>query len=312
MGVGAVDGSPESLPFLPVPLFKTIDLRSVPDSQVTRVLTSSGTSGRPVSRIALDSATSVLLGQAFVAVTRDLLGATRRPMMILDSRDVLHGAARGTARAAAVLGFAPFGRDHFYALDADLRPNWDAVRAWLDRQGTQPILLFGFTFIVWQCFVQAAREQGISLTLPKGSLLLHGGGWKRMADQAVSPQDFADTLAQTFALQDVRNYYGMVEQTGAVFMSCPHGRLHVPCYADVLVRDPASLRPLPQGESGLLQVMSILPRSYPGHVLLSEDLGAVTGEDDCPCGRPGKTVRIEGRLPAAELRGCSETRVVGG
>ena len=61
------------------------------------------------------------------------------------------------------------------------------------------------------------------------------------------------------------------------------------------------------GEKGIIQVVSVLPESYPGHVLLTEDEGIILGEDDCPCGRMGKYFKIEGRIKDAEIRGCSDT-----
>ena len=57
----------------------------------------------------------------------------------------------------------------------------------------------------------------------------------------------------------------------------------------------------------LHEVLSTLPESHPGHALLTEDLGRVVHVDDCPCGRLGQTLVIEGRVPKAELRGCSDT-----
>ena len=53
----------------------------------------------------------------------------------------------------------------------------------------------------------------------------------------------------------------------------------------VLIRDPHDWSVAPVGQTGLLQTLSVLPRSYPGHSLLTEDLAAVCGVDDCPCGR---------------------------
>src|SRR5207244_610558 len=44
----------EDLPFLPVRLFKEHELRSVPATDVFKVLTSSGTTGQQASRIYLD------------------------------------------------------------------------------------------------------------------------------------------------------------------------------------------------------------------------------------------------------------------
>jgi len=60
-------------------------------------------------------------------------------------------------------------------------------------------------------------------------------------------------------------------------------------------------------EVGLIQTLSILPRSYPGHVLLTEDLGRQIGVDDCACGKLGSYYQVEGRVKQAELRGCSDT-----
>lgn len=64
---------------------------------------------------------------------------------------------------------------------------------------------------------------------------------------------------------------------------------------------------LKKNEKGLIQVVSMLPRSYPGHSLLTEDEGVLLGEDDCPCGRKGKYFKILGRIQNAEIRGCSDT-----
>ena len=45
----------DDLPFIPVRLFKTLELRSVPKESIVKTLTSSGTSGQAVSRIFLDA-----------------------------------------------------------------------------------------------------------------------------------------------------------------------------------------------------------------------------------------------------------------
>ena len=57
----------------------------------------------------------------------------------------------------------------------------------------------------------------------------------------------------------------------------------------------------------MIQLLSLLPTSYPGHSILTEDIGSIYGEDDCSCGRKGKYFKIYGRLKNAELRGCSDT-----
>jgi len=123
----------------------------------------------------------------------------------------------------------------------------------------------------------------------------------------VDNDTFKRALGTTLNIRAVHNFYGMVEQVGSVFMECERGRLHAPAFADVLIRDARDWSVLPKGKQGLIQVLSALPTSYPGHSLLTEDVGEWIGIDDCPCGRLGRTFRVHGRIAKAELRGCSDT-----
>ena len=101
----------------------------------------------------------------------------------------------------------------------------------------------------------------------------------------------------------------MVEQTGSLFVECSHGNMHPTKYSEVLIRDPFTFEPLPPLQKGLIQVTSLLPTSYPGHSLLTEDIGMIVANDSCPCGLVGKHFRVIGRAPKAEVRGCSDTHV---
>jgi hypothetical protein len=99
----------------------------------------------------------------------------------------------------------------------------------------------------------------------------------------------------------------MVEQTGTIYMECEQGHLHCSIFSDIIIRRTEDFSVANIGEKGLIQVVSMLPKSYPGHSLLTEDEGVILGEDDCPCGRKGKYFKIFGRLKNAEVRGCSDT-----
>jgi hypothetical protein len=99
----------------------------------------------------------------------------------------------------------------------------------------------------------------------------------------------------------------MVEQTGTIYMECECGHLHAPVFSDVIIRRASDFSAADIGEEGLIEVVSVLPKSYPGHALLTEDSGLLLGEDDCPCGRKGKYFKINGRIKNAEIRGCSDT-----
>ncbi len=303
-----VADSLEALPWLPVGVFKQQRLVSVAESDVIRELRSSGTSGSAPSRVFLDRETAARQTRALASIVGDFIGRERRPMLVIDQNDLLKSATALSARGAAVLGFANFGRQPLYTLRPDLSLDVEALTAFLARFVDQPLLLFGFTFLVWRDFVNAIAQQGLKLALPAGSVLIHGGGWKKLIEQRVDNASFKRRLFETLGLTHVHNYYGMAEQVGSIFMECEAGRLHTPSYAEVIIRDPLTLAPVAIGETGVIQVLSELPTSYPGHSLLTEDMGALLGEDDCPCGRLGRTLRVDGRLPRAEVRGCSDTR----
>lgn len=295
------------LPFLPVRLFKQRRLCSVPDAAVIKTLNSSGTSGQAPSRIELDQETAALQSRVLARLMREVLGPRRLPMLVLDAPSSAGGRDRFSARSAAIRGFSLFGRDLHYALDDELALDDAKVEAFLAKYPDQPVLVFGFTFLIWQALVRTLEQSGRRLALDQ-AIVLHGGGWKKVQDQAVSPTAFRQRLQAATGATQVVNYYGMVEQTGSIFLECPEGRLHASSWSDVVIRDPLRFHPLPPGEPGLIEVLSALPQSYPGHALLSEDLGRLLGRDDCPCGRQGATFTVEGRLEAAEIRGCSDTR----
>ncbi len=298
--------STEDIPFLPVRLFKELELRSVPDDQLFKTMTSSGTSGQRPSRIYLDRETAANQQKTLVRIAQSFLKASRMPMIIIDSPSVLKDRAMFSARGAGILGFSLFARHKIYALKDDMMIDLDGIRAFLEKNQGKRILLFGFTFMVWQYLYEALSEMKEKVDFGD-SILVHGGGWKKLAEKAVSPEQFRRALKETCGIMEVSNYYGMVEQTGCVYMECEYGHLHASTYSDVIIRRGCDFSEADMGERGIIQVVSLLPKSYPGHSLLTEDEGVLLGVDDCPCGRKGKYFSVIGRLANAEMRGCSDT-----
>ncbi len=287
------------VPWLPVGLFKTHELVSVPADAVVKTLTSSGTSGQSPSRILLDSESTARQTRALAATMGAVLGKQRRPMLIVDARETVADRRRLNARAAGILGMSIFGRDHFYLLDADMQVRSAELAEWLAKHSGEPLFVFGFTFMVW------AHLRTLGISLP-GAVLVHGGGWKSLAAQAVSREVFAGTLRASCGIERVCDYYGMVEQIGSVFPQGECGLLHAPNHADVIVRDPVTWAAVPDGFEGVIEVLSALPTSYPGHAILTEDRGTVVVRDGCACGWRGAGIAVHGRLAQAELRGCSD------
>lgn len=304
------DADYDQVPFLPVSLFKKAELKSIPKEEVFKVMTSSGTTGQAVSKIFLDRETSSLQQKVLAKIFTTFTGAPRMPMIIIDCPSVVKNRAMFSARGAGILGFSMFGTKKVYALNDDMTLNLEGLKEFVDAHQGQPILLFGFTFMIWQHFYQELKKlPPMSIDLSSG-ILVHGGGWKKLASQNISSQMFKDALESTCGIKSVHDYYGMVEQTGSIYMECECGHLHTSIFSDVITRRASDFSKCEIGERGIIQVVSSLPQSYPGHSLLTEDEGTILGEDDCPCGRKGKYFAVHGRLKNAEIRGCSDTYAV--
>lgn len=298
----------EELPFLPVRIFKEFEMRSCEKEEVVKTMTSSGTTGQQVSRIFLDRETSSLQTKCLTKIVSAFLGTKRVPMLILDSSAVVKNRNMFSARGAGILGFSMFGSKRQYALNEEMELDIEGMKVFLEAHQGETIFMFGFTFMIWQHFYKKLLESGYKPDLSKG-VLIHGGGWKKLVSEKVSPEAYKAALNSVCGIlpENVHDYYGMVEQTGTIYMECECAHLHTSCFSDVLIRNPKDWSLCGIGEKGLIEVVSVLPQSYPGHVLLTEDEGCILGEDDCPCGRKGKYFKIEGRIKNAEIRGCSDT-----
>lgn len=302
----------QEIPFLPVSVFKELDLKSIPEEKIFKEVTSSGTSGQRPSRIFLDARTSAVQQRVLARIVAEDIGEQRIPCLLLDTKSVLHERERFSARAAGILGFSMFASNTCCALNENMQLNLKEIQAFIEKNRRRKaekktvFLLYGFTYIVWQFFIRALEEAGIRLNL-EGSILIHGGGWKKLSGQAVSSGEFAARVRAVTGITKVRSYYGMAEQTGSICMECECGHLHTSTWSDIRVRRERDYSICAVGEPGVLQVLSPIAMSYPGHSLLTEDRAVLLGEDNCPCGRKGKYFHVLGRLPGAETRGCSDT-----
>jgi len=294
------------IPFLPVRLFKMYDLYSISKENIIKTMTSSGTSGQEVSKIFLDKETSHNQSKALTKIVSAFIGAKRTPMIIIDSPSILKNRNEFSARGAGILGFSMFGNKRIYALDENMELDTDSLSLFIDEHRKSRIFLFGFTFMVYQHFVKELQNKKINIDL-SNAVLVHGGGWKKLQSQSISSKEFRAVLNQLCGLDQVHDYYGMIEQTGSIYMECEYGNLHAPIFSDIIIRNPYDFSLAPIGEKGIIQTLSVLPKSYPGHSLITEDEGLLLGEDDCKCGRLGKYFCVIGRIKNAEIRGCSDT-----
>ena len=298
-------------PALPVTMFKEFRLTSCSEAEVARELNSSSTSGQSPSRIFLDKATLRRQARSLVSILKAYLGARRRPYLVLDvpaANDPK--AAMLTARGAAIRGLENFASETVYALRQEgqsFELDLPAVQAFADKYSGEECLLFGFTYLIWSVVVQALEQADQQLDLANATVL-HGGGWKKLIAQQVSKSEFNRRVAGCLGSREDRvlDYYGMVEQVGCIFVDCEAGNKHSPNFAEILVVNPLTYELVPVGQEGLIVVVSALPSSYPGHVLMTEDQGRLMAIDDCPCGRKGMAIQFTSRVEHVEVRGCGD------
>lgn len=303
------------LPFLPVGILKANPpLSFIAPDEVKRTLTSSATTSQLPSRVVLDAPTSRRMTKGVVTIVRDFIGPARRPYLVVDTPDYMRSASSLGARGAAIQGLHPFASQATYCLNmneqGDLTLDRHKLREFAENHHDAEVLVYGFTFILWNHLVKPLLAEGVCLNLPK-IRILHSGGWKRLQDQAVEKTEFNEQLARVFGCTPdcVVDFYGMVESVGIIFPDCQAGNKHGPAFGDVIVRNPLTLEPVAAGDYGIVQVCSILPTSFPGNLLLTEDMAKVIAYDGCPCGRRGISFRFAGRIPKAELRGCGNLEI---
>lgn len=303
----------EEMPPVSVSVFKELGfkLNSVPKEDLTLALQSSATSGIP-STIVVDKETAKRQAKAMIKVIGEFIGKERKPFLVMDIDPRSSYKKLLGARFAAVTGYLRFANKTGYFLKADennvsyfdVEGIQDYVKA-LDQE--RPVVVFGFTYILYQHVLQSIEKSGVQIRLPKGSKIIHIGGWKKLESEKISKELFNDRLSKCFGIEpkDVIDIYGFTEQMGLNYPDCECGWKHTSSYVRVLVRDTVTREILPPGKEGLLEFVTPVPHSYPGNAVLTDDLGVIDA-DSCTQGRAGTRFKIVGRMKKAEVRGCGD------
>lgn len=300
------------VPPVSVAVFKKLGfgLASVPKEDIKLRLQSSATSGTP-STIVVDKVTSKRQAKAMVKVIQEFIGKERKPFLVMDIDPHSEFRSLLGARFAAIAGYLNFASKAGYFLKAKDGVSYfdiDAIQEYLKTiPADQPVVVFGFTYIMYANVLKAVQAAGAKIQLPKGSKIIHIGGWKKLESEKVEKSLFNQQLSEAFGIEptDVIDIYGFTEQMGLNYPDCPCGCKHASAYVQVLARDPVTRQVLPSGKEGMMEFVTPIPHSYPGNAVLTDDMGIVE-DTPCPYGRPGTRFRITGRMKRAEVRGCGD------
>lgn len=303
----------EEMPPVSVSVFKELGfkLNSVPKEDLTLALQSSATSGVP-STIVVDKETAKRQAKAMIKVIGEFIGKERKPFLVMDIDPRSSYKKLLGARFAAVTGYLRFANKIGYFLKADENNvsyfDVDGIQEYVKALETdKPVVVFGFTYILYQHVLQSIEKAGVKIQLPKGSKIIHIGGWKKLESEKISKELFNNRLSKYFGIEsaDVIDIYGFTEQMGLNYPDCECGWKHTSSYVRVLVRDTVTREVLPPGKEGLLEFITPVPHSYPGNAVLTDDIGIID-VDCCKNGRAGTRFKIVGRMKKAEVRGCGD------
>lgn len=294
-----------NIPALPVSLFKKFDFYSVNISNIIKILRSSGTSNSIPSKIFLDKFNSKNQTWVLSKIVEKILGNKRLPMLVIDQDPKGVSRTSYNARVAAINGFSIFGRNITYLLNDKNKVDNKKLNSFLNKFADEKFLIFGFTNLIFKNLIDTKLKNFKNLNLKNG-IIIHGGGWKKLEEKSMSNDIFKKKLKSIYNISKIYNYYGLIEQTGSIFIECPKcSCFRCSIYSDIFIRD-SNLKIINENKKkGFLQVMSLLPTSYPGNSLLTEDIAELRNDIKCICDNGGKKFTIHGRAKNSEIRGCA-------
>lgn len=297
------------IPALFVTAFKERKLLNLPESEIVKTFTSSGTAGSK-SQINWDKIS--MERQAFmrtsIVESYALVSYDQLVNNLIFSYAPQVSGTRGAAHAHN--SYAQFAKENetFYAIDKDrygepeFRLN-DGIKA-LERfaESGLPLRITGFPAFGYMTLTELDKR-GIAFQFPGQSVLFSGGGWKNYTGKTISYTEYTNLVKRVLGIDAdrIRDVYGMVEH-GVPYVTCEYGHFHIPIYSRVCAVSPHTMEILPDGETGLLKLITPYIRSTPALSVLSTDLGYVEG--NCPCGRQGKYLVLKGRAGVKKYAGC--------
>jgi hypothetical protein len=289
------------IPGVPTAAFKEAPLCAFPPEEAVAVFETSGTTagGRPgrhyLRSLVLYEASLLPTFEAFLLPE----GPPLRMLNLGPNAEVAPHSSLGHMLSLVVGQFGASGSAHFQSTTGpDLEGFRGALRA-AEAMG-EPVLLLGtaFGFVHWLDTFPDDRFR-----LAPGSRLMDTGGTKGRTRE-LSTEELYAAYERAFGILPARmvNEYGMTELGSQYYdrvLRAGHGLDHPrpklgPPWLRTVAVDPESLRPLPQGETGLLlhfdlaNLDSVL-------AVQTDDVGRVT---------PDGLVLL-GRARGAEARGCS-------
>lgn len=287
------------------------NLISVPENQIFKWLHSSGTSGDP-SFIARDEKTYNRYMSGGVRELQLLLGVDRFQMGIvfgpppeaIQDLSFALGMKAWTEQLCDSSVFLMKGRAEPGKMPIDAELTIETLREASNSKticnvgGSAPLAYFFLTN-----FYESTGETFDLTDQSFGAGF--GGGWKTYTGQQISRDEFRRELNKILGipLKNIRDIYALTE-SDIIFQECEEFLYHVPPWGEIIIRNPETMEPVKEGEKGIINIINPLAYSWPGISIILDDVAVLINENECKCGRFGKTFDQIGRAEGAEARGC--------
>lgn len=298
------------IPPIPTLFYKAHELYSVPESKMVIMSTSSGTKGAP-TRVGLDMKTcyyGALMLRRTLSYHKlfSLVPANYLIMGYQPSRHNKMGAVKTTFGGTFLA--PPLHRE--YALKdngSGYNLNIDGIIGCLLKWNNScvPVRILGFPAYLY-FMMKRLKENNIQLQLSPRTMIILGGGWKQFFSDKVEKEELYQMAEETLGIKrdNIKEIFGVVE-SNVLYCSCKNRHFHVPVYGRVIIRDPKTFEPVPNGTPGLLNLLSPLVGSMPMGSIVTDDIAVLHDAKECGCGIDSPYFEVLGRTGMAEIKTCA-------
>lgn len=299
------------IPPIPTLYYKKQRISSLPCKKMVIKATSSGTRGVK-SKIGYD-AKGLYFGARMVyriAKYHHLLSTKPTNYLILGYEPGKENTAVTAKTALGATYLAP-AKERVYALQyrqGNYELNLKGVLRALVKFSKQPnpVRIIGFPSYAY-FLVNELEKRKKRIVLPKGSIVILGGGWKQFTSERVEKEVLYQKIQKTLGVEqeNIREFYGAVEHP-MLYCDCKNHHFHIPIYSRVLVRDVDTLQPVEFGKTGILNFLSPLMESMPLTSILTDDLGVLHHGAECGCGNKAPYFEVLGRAGLRDIHTCTQ------
>lgn len=168
-----------------------------------------------------------------------------------------------------------------------------------------PIRTIGFPAYTY-FLLKEMQEEGIKLNMPKASKITLGGGWKQFYSEKVDKEEFYKLVYDVLGIEEDNciEFFGAVEHP-ILYTDCRYHHFHIPVYSRVIIRDPDTFKPVPNGQIGLINLLTPMIEGTPLLSIMTDDLG-ILHDRECECGVKSPYLEIIGRVGIKDIATCAQ------